>query len=238
MIGEVSQRITMKDVSEKTIERLKSEIWYHGTTMENYLDIQNNGIQTLKNIGSSVDFGPGFYLGNSKVQAEKWSENIVRARRATSNEEMEKLISKISSKNSITEYEATTIPVVLEYKYDFYSCLLDYSHSIYEAYDVDFAKFVIHNRLYVNKIVHTYDITYGVVADCKPDIELEKYRNGMQSISSLINKFVMGRQSYRQICIHNQQIANELNDSLFSAYILNEDGTNTKLDVNCEGVEK
>ena len=49
-------------ISIRELNRLNRDLWYHGTTIANAENISKNGVIADYNLGSELDFGPGFYL--------------------------------------------------------------------------------------------------------------------------------------------------------------------------------
>ena len=60
-------------MKDKELEKyLKQTSWFHGTTLEGFLEMQRIGIRADYNLGNQLDFGYGFYLAPKYKQAESY----------------------------------------------------------------------------------------------------------------------------------------------------------------------
>lgn len=181
-------------MSIKTQNRLNSRSWFHGTTLEHFYNIKQNGLDVEYNKGLSRDFGFGFYMTNK----EKSAQDFVRK----------------------THPDGTDALVIM--KYDFhpmqYFQSTQYKTICFQEYDNDFAEFVLLNRSNSNLDIqqHSYDMIYGVMSDGGPDVLVLRYKAGEISKEAAIEglKTPIGT---KQLSIHNQEICNTL--TLVSAYI-------------------
>ncbi len=63
-------------IPTKVQNYLNRDYWYHGTSEESVQNIIEQGVLANYNIGSSLDFGPGFYLTNTLQKAENYISRV------------------------------------------------------------------------------------------------------------------------------------------------------------------
>jgi hypothetical protein len=128
------------------------------------------------------DFGRGFYLTPSKVDAAKRG-------------------------NDKCEKEECGVPTVLRYKWD-ETNPLNLSIKRFERVDEEWTKFVLNNRNRKGK-KHNYDIVIGPVADDGVVLSLQLYENGFLSLPALVEKLAYARPS-TQYCFCTQRAIDQL----------------------------
>ena len=194
-------------MTAKEIKFFSQEIWYHGTTLNEWKSICRNGIICNYNIGTSLDFGCGFYLSPSKSNTESYAIN--------------------TAKYNLAEEEDANIPIVLEFNYTPLCDIEDENNVRYFAnYDEEFAKFVFECRKnYLSENTHPYIITAGVMTDTFPAKVMQEYFSGERTMNSVVEEFKKGT-SRKQLCLHTQRLCDKL--VLSKAYIVN----GKELDIN------
>ena len=68
-INEISKKY---EIPIKQLNALNNDKWYHGTTIDAYHNICEQGVISSYNIGTQLDFGTGFYLTDSKEAASRY----------------------------------------------------------------------------------------------------------------------------------------------------------------------
>ena len=181
--------------------------WFHGTTLHDWKNMCNTLVNVKYNIGTSLDFGNGFYLSPNEKNTQLYAINTVKY-------------------NNIFEDDYKT-PVVIEFEYVPYQDIMQGANYKYFAkYDNDFANFVFTCRNnYMYEKTHPYDITGGVMTDAIPTKLMQEFAMGIRSKESVINEF-MKSTSKKQLCLHTQELCDKL--LLRRAYIVNGE----ELDIN------
>ncbi|MBW4774994.1 DUF3990 domain-containing protein [Prevotella histicola] len=135
---------------------------FHGTN----IDFDNIDLKMSK---PNKDFGQGFYLSDTRQQAEELAMARV----------------ELTGGN----------PVVIEYDFD-EELLHDKSLKVklFEEYTEDWANFILANRNSINGNIHDYDIVFGPIANDRVGRQLWRYRNHDIDMSTLVKnlKFMKG----------------------------------------------
>lgn len=78
----MQDQLDIKTISEQTgisireLNRLNQDFWYHGTTIESAENIAKNGVIANYNLGTELDFGPGFYMTNTFQRASSFISRV------------------------------------------------------------------------------------------------------------------------------------------------------------------
>lgn len=135
---------------------------FHGTN----IDFDNIDLKMSK---PNKDFGQGFYLSDTRQQAEELAMARVELTGGS--------------------------PVVIEYDFD-EELLHDRSLKVklFEEYTEDWANFILTNRNSTNGNIHDYDIVFGPIANDRVGRQLWRYRNHDIDMSTLVKnlKFMEG----------------------------------------------
>lgn len=135
---------------------------FHGTN----IDFDNIDLKMSK---PNKDFGQGFYLSDTRQQAEELAMARV----------------ELTGGN----------PVVIEYDFD-EELLHDKSLKVklFEEYTEDWANFILANRNSINGNIHDYDIVFGPIANDRVGRQLWRYCNHDIDMSTLVKnlKFMKG----------------------------------------------
>lgn len=135
---------------------------FHGTN----IDFDNIDLKMSK---PNKDFGQGFYLSDTRQQAEELAMARVELTGGS--------------------------PVVIEYDFD-EELLHDKSLKVklFEEYTEDWANFILANRNSTNGNIHDYDIVFRPIANDRVGRQLWRYRNHDIDMSTLIKnlKFMKG----------------------------------------------
>lgn len=183
-------------VPVKQLNRLNRDKWYHGTTIDAYYSICEQGVLSLYNIGTQLDFGAGFYLTDSVESASRYMKRLP---------ELDSLGMLIPRKTWC----------VIEFEFNPFQLLFDaesqYTYCNFPKHDERFAKFVFENRLnnVYNEKPHGYDIIWGVMSDSVPPEIIMSYLNHEISYEEAV-LFLQKPQSMRQLYIGNQNICDML----------------------------
>lgn len=133
---------------------------------ETNIDFDNIDLKMSK---PNKDFGQGFYLSDTRQQAEELAMARV----------------ELTGGN----------PVVIEYDFD-EELLHDKSLKVklFEEYTEDWANFILINRNSTNGHIHDYDIVFGPIANDRVGRQLWRYRNHDIDMSTLVKnlKFMKG----------------------------------------------
>lgn len=184
----------------------KQAKWYHGTTLAEWKAICKTQIKADYNIGSSLDYGNGFYLSPSEKDTQKYAMDTV----------------KYNGSNLPDD----NIPVVIEFEYVPFYDINEGNYKYFASYDDEFANFVFECReKYMNKKTHIFSITGGVMTDAVPTKLMQQYFAQIISKEDVIEAFKKST-SKKQLCLHEQELCDKLVPS--RAYIVN----GKELDVN------
>lgn len=147
---------------------------YHGS----YTEVKN----PLVNVGrKNLDFGQGFYLYNSKTDADSWAKTAANRKGDNSK------------------------PIINVYNFDYFRTKnIGYRFNEFETYNIEWLKFVVDCRK-GKDVFSEYDI---VIAGCIDDEIInivEDYEKGI-----ITEEEALGQLRYKdvnhQICILNQEI--------------------------------
>lgn len=180
----------------KQLNRLNRDKWYHGTTIDAYDNICEQGVIRSYNIGTQLDFGTGFYLTDSVESASRY-------------------MGRLPDFNENGELIKRTTWCVIEFDFNPFHLLFEtkntYRFCNFAKHNAEFAKFVFENRLYnvYNENPHGYDIIWGVMSDSIPPEVLLAYQNNEITYEDAILK-LQKPQSMRQLYIGNQEICDML----------------------------
>lgn len=192
-INELSQKT---GISVRQLNRLNNDKWYHGTTIEAYHSICEQGVLSSYNIGTQLDFGAGFYLTDSVESASGYMKRLPEP----------------DASGALIQRKTWC---VIEFAFNPFSLLFDtenkYTYYNFPKHDEQFAKFVFENRLnnVYNENPHGYDIIWGVMSDSVPPEVIMSYLNGEISYTDAIS-ILQKPQSMHQLFIGNQQICDML----------------------------
>jgi hypothetical protein len=192
-IIKVSERV---GIPVKQLNRLNSDKWYHGTTIEAYHSICEQGVISSYNIGTQLDFGAGFYLTDGVEPASRYMRRLPDF--TATGELVER------TKWCVIEFEFNPFQLLFE-------TVNDYKYHNFPKHDDEFAKFVFENRLnnVYNENPHGYDIIWGVMSDSVPPEIIIAYMNKEITYEKAI-ELLKKPQSMRQLYIGNQEICNKL----------------------------
>lgn len=192
-INEISKKY---EIPIKQLNKLNNDKWYHGTTIDAYHNICEQGVISSYNIGTQLDFGTGFYLTDSKDAASRY---MGRLPDINENGEIVK-----RTKWCVIEFELNPCNLLFENKNK-------YTFHNFPKHDEEFAKFVFENRLHnvYNEKPHGYDIIWGVMSDSIPPEVILAYQNGEITYEEAIHK-LQKSQSMKQLYIGNQEICDML----------------------------
>lgn len=156
---------------------------YHGTTSRNYKKLDNN-VQIPECL-PFTDFGKGFYLTTRYDQASKHATG-----RSGEGED----------------------PIVFHYEVDVEMLKNVYGVKMFETMDMEWSKFILHNRSEKHHRKHKFSSVYGGLADGKMR-RLMTTINALPSIDDDVYEFF--HQEIRkyghedQLSVHNQTIFTE-----------------------------
>ena len=147
---------------------------YHGS----YTEIKN----PMTNVGrKNLDFGQGFYLYNSKSEAESWA--------------------KIASNREGDDVN----PIVNVYNFDYFRTKnIGYRFNEFETYNIEWLNFVVDCRN-GKDVFSDYDIVIGGVANDKVIDTVEDYEKGIITAEQALGQ-LRYKDVNHQICILNQEI--------------------------------
>lgn len=185
--------IEFDNLKQKHKNILNKKIWYHGT-LDIYLDSLSEKIISNHNIGSELDFGPGFYLAPTFEIASRFIKQIFEYQKDFFEEEVKPIVIEVELSETVT--------ALIENGSKFIA---------YPNFDENFAEFILINRLEPLKKIHNYDLIYGVMSDSNPLELIPLYKNGIISKDEFIQEIVNKRNSSKQLSIHNQGICDKIN---------------------------
>lgn len=183
-------------ISIRELNRLNRDLWYHGTTIANAENISKNGVIADYNLGSELDFGPGFYLTDTYERAASY---ISRSPIIT-----------LDGNIQLRENWA-----VITFQFNPFTLLFSdntkYKYFNFSKHNDEFAEFVFRNRMYntYKEKPHPYDIIWGVMSDNNPFELIQKYRMGTLNYKCVIDELKKSN-SMRQLFIGVQSICNML----------------------------
>lgn len=131
-----------------------NQILYHGGT-----DIIR--CPEIREPERTLDFGKGFYLTTSKLQAERWVKNRLR--------------------------DSQDFGYVNSYSFDIEKAAPHLKIKIFENANAEWVDFVLANRM-IEGYIHDYDIVIGPVADDKVYTQFSLFEGGIISKEILIQE--------------------------------------------------
>lgn len=180
----------------RELNRLNQDLWYHGTTIENAESIAENGVIANYNVGTELDFGPGFYLTDTFQRASSFISRI-----------------PIITQEGVKLARKSWAIVIFDFNPFnlLYSTNTTYSYRNFPKHNDEFANFVFENRMsnIYNENPHNFDLIWGVMSDNNPSKIISNYREHLinkETAISLLKK----SNSMRQLYINNQDICNTL----------------------------
>ena len=191
------------DLTTKQENQLRNTRWFHATLLR-HLESLKNGIDVKFNLGSELDFGPGFYITPDFEQAKKFINKQVD------------VLNQSLLDNDIFESERE-VGIVLEFnipnfvdifKDSIYNCQYFAKHKKIES-ELDFAEFVVLNRENPDKIQHDFDFIFGVQTDDNPVQSLAMFHRGKITKEELLEEF-RKPYSFKQLSIHNQSFCDTM----------------------------
>ena len=162
---------------------------YHGT-IDLFTSTLIKGID-IKRGGKTVDFGQGFYATFNLNQAKSWARKRAESYNRTS----------FSSKDFAE-------PVILEYSFDLKK-LVYLKGKIFDNPDIEWAKFIYHNRSKLNRVIHHHDYVYGLVADGKTNELIYELDNDTISLETF-RKSIEFKGENDQISFHSKSAITSL----------------------------
>jgi hypothetical protein len=177
----------------------KKDKWYHGTTLAEWKALCNSRVLASYNIGTSLDYGNGFYLSPSEEDTKKYALDTVRY--------------------NGSDIPDDNVPVVIEFSYvPLDDILSDTDYKYFSKYNDEFANFVFECRCnYASLKKHPYKITGGVMTDTIPTKLMQEYFAGLKTKESVIEEFKKST-SKKQLCLHTQELCDKL--KLVRAYVV------------------
>ncbi|KRL56117.1 hypothetical protein LROSRS0_1527 [Furfurilactobacillus rossiae] len=169
----------------------RHQIWYHGTTWDNALSTQKNGVVSNWNKKAKEDFGLAFYLNSNRDQAVRWA----------------RLSASRQFRLGITG--KGTLPALVTVRFD--EGLLDETISKeFALCNEEWAQEILKNRTMSN-MKRTIEVEYGPVADGKITDALKKYQRTMsiEGFKDLISNSKFERR-YDQLALISQHICNQI----------------------------
>jgi hypothetical protein len=202
-------------LSAKDIKRLSGDKWYHATLLSYWDEICEKGILTTynKDTSNSLDFGYGFYLALTAIQAEKFIAQQLKFASVNENDR----------------------PLILEFSFcpfQFFESI-QYSTRILGSYDDEFATFVFKNRTQniAGTQQHEYDLMFGVMSDALPLLLISEYSKGFKSEKEVLES-LKKQTSMKQLSLHNQSICDTMH--LTKAYTFSIEDCNRKETLDVE----
>ena len=185
------------ELTTKQEKQLGQTQWFHATLFR-HLESLKKGIDVQFNLGSELDFGPGFYITPDFEQARKFINKQVE------------VLNNIMANKDIFESEEE-FGIILEFrisnfveifKNPDYHCHYFAKHKKSES-DLDFAEFVFQNRENPDSLQHHFDFIYGVQTDDNPTQALARFRQNEITKEEMLAEF-RKPYSFKQLSIHNQ----------------------------------
>lgn len=192
----IEQLSKQYEIPIKQLNRLNQDKWYHGTTLDAYKNICEQGVICSYNLGTQLDFGTGFYLTDSIESASKYMSRLPEL------SEDGKLIKR--TQWCVIEFEFNPFRILFETKNS-------YKFRNFAKHNEEFAKFVFKNRLYnvYNENPHNYDLIWGVMSDSIPPEVLLSYQNNEITYDDAILK-LQKPHSMKQLYIGVQELCDML----------------------------
>lgn len=177
----------------------KQELWYHGTTLYEWKSLCENGIIATYNIGTSLDFGCGFYLSPKESDTVQYALNVA----------------KYCHDNCLI----CKTPIVLAFSFVPYEHIINgATYKYFAKYDDEFAEYVFNCRINCYDIPNDgTEIVAGVMTDGVPTAIMEEFKNGTKTKELVLEEFKKST-SKKQLCLRNQEICDKL--QLVRAYVV------------------
>ena len=191
------------NLTNKQEKQLLKTQWFHATLLR-HLDSLKRGIDVKYNLGSELDFGPGFYITSDFEQAQKFI-----------NKQVEILNQSITATNIFDSEKE--VGIILEFsisnfveifKNPKYNCYYFSKHKQIDS-ELDFAEFVVRNRENPDKLLHNFDFIYGVQTDDNPIQTLARFRCNEITKAEMLDEF-RKPYSFKQLSIHNQSFCDTI----------------------------
>lgn len=198
----MQDQLDIKTISEQTgisireLNRLNQDLWYHGTTIESAENIAKNGVIANYNLGTELDFGPGFYMTDTFQRASSFISRVP-------------IITQDGIRLTRQNWAVVVFmfnPITLLYSSD-----TIYSYRNFPNHNDEFANFVLSNRMNnaYNENPHNYDLIWGVMSDNNPSKIISDYKEHLINRETAISQLKKSN-SMRQLYISNQNICNSL----------------------------
>ena len=129
----------------------------------------------------NLDFGLGFYVTNLREQAVAWANNMARNRKQTA--------------------------LLNRYRLDRDAILKVAKCKVFKAYDEEWLRFIVGNRLGEN-LAKEYDYVEGGVANDRVVDTINLYMAGLMELNSALKELAK-HQPNNQMCILNQDLLNK-----------------------------
>lgn len=184
-------------ISVKEFNRLNKDLWYHGTTFEDAVNIEKTGVIAHYNIGTQLDFGVGFYLTDTEERASSYISRIPVAISDGGGSERKEW--------AVIEFTFNPCEYLLEEE-NFNTPILNFP-----KHNKAFAEFVLDNRMYnvYNEKPHGYDIIWGVMSDSLPVEIIASFKRGLLSRNEAIEK-LQKTNSMKQLYLGTQNLCSRL----------------------------
>lgn len=161
---EITELSLATGIPIRELNKLNHLDWYHGTTYKEVESLYAYGAMAMYNIGTPLDFGPGFYLTNTFEKAANYISRVPTI-----------IEGMIPAEKCVVQYSFSPLDVLFakdgEPKINF---------TYFRHHDADFAKFVFANRTQnqYNEKPHGFSLIWGVMSDSFPDKIIIDYENG------------------------------------------------------------
>lgn len=194
--NKIEQLSKQYGIPKKQLNRLNRDKWYHGTTLDAYKNICEQGVVCSYNLGTQLDFGTGFYLTDSVESASNY-------------------MSRLPELTEDGRFTKRTQWCVIEFDFNPFRVLFEtqnaYKFRNFAKHNEEFAKFVFENRLnnVYNENPHGYDLVWGVMSDSIPPEVLLSYQNKEITYDEAILK-LQKPHSMKQLYLGNQELCNML----------------------------
>lgn len=163
--------------------------WYHATPYWNAEKLLG-GVKVDVNKGMSLDFGYGFYLCPDR----SWTMNYIRNM-------TQDLIGSYDSNNGIiVQYEFSPIDYINN----------GASYKFFKKQDIEYAEFVINNRVFFDTYDFNYDFVAGLMLTEKQILSVKRYFDKQISKEDAIRDILTQTSEDWQMLLHAQTICNEL----------------------------
>jgi len=186
---------------------LSNTCWFHATTLDDWHDINQNGViaEINRDTSAGLDFGYGFYMTNDSFKAENFIYGLKKVGSLVKDDVM-----------TIVEFSFSPLNWFEASEYNTY---------IINSHNDEFANFVYENRMYnINgSKQHKYDAIFGVMTDTRPIELMKKHRAGILSKSEVLDEFKKSI-SMKQLSLHNQKLCDMIKP--VKAYIFEIDSEN------------